>query len=307
MNLQSFDLNLLLAFESLMLEGSVTRAAKRINLSQPAMSNALARLRRTFDDPLLVRTPEGMKPTPVALSLVGPVRAALTQLRVALEEEPVFDPAASRRTFQILSNDYAETLLFAPLLAKLRSQAAGVTIRIDRQRSLFHPPAPASLAGSHDLAIGFFPDALSLEASIHSQFLWEEKNVCIARRAHPSIREKLSLRQYGSGDHVAIFYKAEGPGVVDTILRQRGYTRRVAAAVPHFVTVPFIVAASDLIATVPERLAHRLAPVLKLQVLPVPISIPPFRLTMLWHEHHDRDPAHIWLRNLIAEAANLDK
>lgn len=200
MNLQSFDLNLLLAFESLMLEGSVTRAAKRINLSQPAMSNALARLRRTFDDPLLVRTPEGMKPTPVALSLVGPVRAALTQLRVALEEEPVFDPAASRRTFQILSNDYAETLLFAPLLAKLRSQAAGVTIRIDRQRSLFHPPAPASLAGSHDLAIGFFPDALSLEASIHSQFLWEEKNVCIARRAHPSIREKLSLRQYGSGE-----------------------------------------------------------------------------------------------------------
>src|SRR5262245_18917309 len=234
MNLQSFDLNLLLAFESLMAERSVTRAAKRINLSQPAMSNALARLRRTFDDPLLVRAADGMKPTPLALSLVGPVRDALGRLRAAFEEEPAFDPAASRRTFQILANDYAEILLFAPVLEQLHKTAVGLTIRIDRQRSLFHPPTAASLAGSYDLAIGFFPDALSLEATIHSEFLWEEKNVCVARRTHPSIRGKLPVKQYGNSHHVAVFYKAEGPGVIDTILEQWGYTRRAAAVVPHF-------------------------------------------------------------------------
>jgi len=303
MNLQSFDLNLLLAFESLMIERSVTRAAKRINLSQPAMSNALARLRRTFDDPLLIRTTEGMKPTATALSVIGPVRAALSQLRGALEEKPAFDPADSRRSFQLLANDYAEALLFAPVIDLISRQASAVTIRIDRQRSLFQPPTPASLADSNDIAIGFFPDALSLDRSIHSQFLWEEKNVCVARRAHPSIRGKLSLKQFATLPHVAVFYKSEGPGVIDTILEQRGYARRVAGFVPHFTSVPFIVAASDLIATIPERLAVRLAPALKLQVLPVPIAMPPFRLSMLWHEHGDRDPAHAWLRGLIAETA----
>ncbi|HMG34280.1 MAG TPA: LysR family transcriptional regulator [Blastocatellia bacterium] len=303
MNIKSFDLNLLLAFESLMTERSVTRAARRVNLSQPAMSNALARLRRTFDDPLLVRTPEGMKPTPMALSVIVPVRAALSQLRGALEEKPAFDPAASERSFQLLANDYAEMLLFPPVLERISAQAVGVTLRIDRQRSLFQPPTSASLAEAHDLAVGFFPDALSLDRSIHSQFLWEEKNVCVARRDHPSVRGKISLRRYATLRHVAVFYKSEGSGVVDTILEQRGYSRRVASFVPHFATVPFIVAASDLIATMPERLALKLSPVLKLQVLPVPIAIPPFRLTMLWHSHSDRDPAHIWLRGLIAEAA----
>ena len=303
MNLQSLDLNLLLAFESLMIERSVTRAAKRLNLSQPAMSNALARLRRTFDDPLLVKAREGMKPTPVAQSLIIPIGAALSQLRAALEEKPAFDPAVSRRAFHLLANDYVEILLLAPLLDGFHTKAPKVTVRVDRQSSLFQPPTPASLAGSHDLAIGFFPDALSLESSIHSEFVWEEKNVCIASRSHSSIRGRLTLKQYATANHVAVFYKSEGPGVIDTILAQHGYARRVAAFVPHFAGVPFIVASSDLIATVPERLALMFASVLKLQVLPAPVAIPPFRLAMLWHERNDRDAAHSWLRTLIAETA----
>lgn len=303
MNLKTFDLNLLLAFEALTIERSVTRAARRINLSQPAMSNALARLRRTFDDPLFVKTPEGMKPTPVAQSLIAPVLTALSGLRAVLEEKPPFDPAASRRTFHLLANDYAEILLFAPLLGGLHANAPGVTVRVDRQRSLFHPPAPASLAESHDLAVGFFPDTLSLEATLHSELLWEEQNVCIASHSHPSIQGRPTLKQYAAAAHVAVFYKSEGPGVIDTILAQLGHTRRVAMFVPHFATVPFIVAASDLVATVPKRLALKLAPALKLQVLTTPVAIPPFRLTMLWHERSDSDPAHSWLRLLIADAA----
>jgi DNA-binding transcriptional LysR family regulator len=303
MNIRSFDLNLLLAFESLMIERNVTRAARRSGLSQPAMSNALARLRRTFDDPLLVRTPEGMKPTPVAQSLVIPVRAALEGLRAALEEKPAFDPAASRRTFHLLANDYAEIILLAPMLDELHTNAGGVTLRIDRPRSLFQPPTPSSLAESFDLALGFFPDALSLEASVRSEFLLEEKNVCIARAGHPSIRGKLSLRQYTTARHVAVFYKSEGPGVIDTLLQQKGASRRSVVLVPHFASVAFMVAASDLIATVPERLALQFGKKLKLQVLPAPVAVPPFRLMMLWHEQSHADPAHTWLRTLIAETA----
>jgi DNA-binding transcriptional LysR family regulator len=303
MNIRSFDLNLLLAFESLMIERNVTRAARRSGLSQPAMSNALARLRRTFDDPLLVRTPEGMRPTPVAQSLMAPVRAALDELRAALEERPAFDAVASRRTFHLLANDYAEIVLLAPMIRELHAKASGVTLRIDRPRSLFQPPAPSSLADSFDLAIGFFPEAPSLEASLRSELLWEERNVCIAREGHPSIRGRLTLRQYSAEHHVAVFYKSEGPGVIDSLLQQKGYTRRSVVLVPHFASVAFIVSASDLIATVPERLAFEFNKRLKLQVLPAPVAIPPFRLMMLWHERTHTDPAHTWLRNLIAGTA----
>ncbi len=303
MNLQSFDLNLLLAFESLMVERSVTRAARRLNHSQPAKSNPLAQLRSTFDDPLLVKTREGMKPTPTAQALIVPVGEALAQLRAALDEKPAFDAAVNRRTFHLLANDYVETLLLAPLLKGFHAKAPGVTIRVDRQASLFQPPSPSALTGPHDLAIGFFPDALSLESSIHSELIWEERNVCIASRSHPRVRGRLTLKQYATASHVAVFYKSEGPGVIDTILAQHGYARRVATFVPHFAVVPFIVASSDLIATVPERLARVFASVLKLQVLAAPLMIPPFRLAMLWHERNDRDAAHLWLRNLIAETA----
>jgi DNA-binding transcriptional LysR family regulator len=307
MNIRSFDLNLLLAFESLMIERNVTRAARRSGLSQPAMSNALGRLRRTFDDPLLVRTPEGMKPTPVAQSLMGAVRAALDGLRSALEERPAFDAEASRRTFHLLANDYAEIVLLAPMIGELHSKAAGLTLRVDRPRSLFQPPQPSALAESFDLAIGFFPDAPSLDASLRSELLWEERNVCIARAGHPSIRGRLSLRQYASSHHAAVFYKSEGPGVIDSLLEQKGYSRRSVVLVPHFASVAFLVAASDLIATVPERLALGFYKKLKLQVLHAPVAIPPFRLMMLWHERSHSDPAHTWLRELIIETASKNR
>ena len=303
MNIRSFDLNLLLAFESLMIERNVTRAARRSRLSQPAMSNALARLRRTFDDPLFVRTPEGMKPTPVAESLMAPVCAALDGLRAALEERPAFDAAASRRQFHLMANDYAEIALLAPMIKELHAKAGGLTLKIDRPRTLFQPPAPSSLADSFDLAIGFFPDALSLDASLRSELLWEERNVCIARASHPAIRGKLSLRQFAALHHVAVFYKSEGPGVIDILLQQKGYARRSVVLVPHFASVAFMVGASDLIATVPERLALEFNKKLNLQVLPVPVAIPPFRLVMLWHERNHTDPAHTWLRNLVLETA----
>jgi DNA-binding transcriptional LysR family regulator len=302
MNLRSIDLNLLLVFEALMDERHVTRAAARVGLSQPAMSNALARLRQTFDDPLFVRASDGMTPTPLAQSLSAPVRTALAQLRAALEEKPAFDPSESKRTFHLLANDYAEITLLAPLIAELDAQAEGISLRVYRPRSIFQPPPPSALADSFDLAIGFFPDALVLDASVHSELLWEEKNVCIARAKHPQIRGNVSLSQYAAARHVAVFYKSQGPGLIDSLLEQQGLSRRHTVLVPHFASVPFIVAASDLIATVPAGLARHFSK-LKLQVSPAPLAIPAFRLTMVWHERYDRDPSHLWLRGLIAKTA----
>jgi DNA-binding transcriptional LysR family regulator len=303
MNIRAFDLNLLLAFESLMIERNVTRAAQRSGLSQPAMSNALARLRRTLDDPLLVRTPEGMKPTPVAQSLIISVRTALDELRAAFEEKPTFDAATSHRTFRLLTNDYVEIVLLAPLVKEIHRKASGVTLRVDRPRNLFQPPASSSLADSFDLAIGFFPDALSLDTNLRSELLWQESNVCITRAGHPVIRGKLSLKQYALAHHVAVFYKPEGVGIIDSLLEQNGYSRRSVVLVPHFASVAFMVRDSDLIATIPERLATQFNETLKLQMLPVPVAIPPFRMMLLWHERNHTDPAHTWLRNLVAETA----
>lgn len=303
MNLQAIDLNLLLVFEALMDERNVTRAARRVGLSQPAMSNALGRLRRTFDDPLLARTPEGMTPTPLAQSLIVPVRTALAALRGALEERPAFDPATSQRTFHLQANDYAELMLLAPLLGELRGQADGIGLHVYRPRSLFQPPSAIALADSFDLALGFFPDALTLESGIRSELLWEEHNVCIARARHPTIRGELSLAQFAQARHVAVFYKSQGPGLIDALLEQQGLGRRQTMLAPHFITIPFIVAASDLIATVPERLARQFVVQLKLQVLPAPLTIPPFRLSALWHERFDGDAAHAWLRGLIGATA----
>src|SRR5262249_48972348 len=146
MNLQTIDLNLLIIFEALMEERSVTRAARRVGLSQPAMSNALARLRRTFNDPLFSRTTDGMTPTPAAQSLIGPVRSALGQLRGLFEKKPAFEPAASERLFHMLTNDYVELTLLPSLAKAIRDQAGGVSVRVQRSPNVFEPPSANLLA-----------------------------------------------------------------------------------------------------------------------------------------------------------------
>ncbi|MEW6129153.1 MAG: LysR family transcriptional regulator [Acidobacteriota bacterium] len=301
MNLEAIDLNLLLVFEALMDERQVTRAAKRIGLSQPAMSNALTRLRRTFNDQLFIKTSTGMIPTPTAQTLSEPVHLALSKLREALDSKRAFNHTESRRTFHILANDYIEITLLMRLLQTLRARARGIKLRLHRPRNLFEPPTASELTESFDLAISLSPNPLVLDSSARSELLWEEGNVCIARKTHPLIQNKLSIKQYAEADHIAVFYKQQGQGVIDTLLAQKGLSRRTVVHVPHFTTVPFAVSETDLIATIPESLAKKFSKQLKLQVLPLPIAIPPFRLTLLWHERFHNDPAHQWMRNLLIE------
>lgn len=293
------NLNLLLAFEALLEERSVSRAAARIGLSQPAMSNALARLRAVFADPLFTRTARGMTPTARALELAGPVRGGLAQLRGALAARPRFDPAVSTRSFRLAMTDYAELLLLGPLLRRIQRSAPELQILVRRPERIFIPPEAELRAGTFDAAIGFFPEASALEPGTYSRDLFVEENVCLARRGHPLMRRRFTLRQFASARHVAVFYRADSRGLIDNILAGHGLRRRLQAATPHFLTVPYVVAESDLIAVVPAGLAARFRKKLPLEVRKLPLRLPPFHLRLLWHEHTAEDPAHEWLRSEI--------
>lgn len=299
MNIASVNLNLLLAFEALFEERSVSAAAVRIGLSQPAMSNALSRLRSLFSDRLFVRTQRGMTPTPRALELAGPVRAGLAQLRGALAERTTFDAATSTRSFRIALTDYAELLLLGPLLRVLQKAAPGVQILVRRLERIFLAPEDSLRDGTLDLAVGFFPEESALEPGTRSQELFAEGNVCMGRRGHPLFARRFTLRQFASAKHMAIFYRPDARGFIDDILAGHGLRRRLQAATPHFLALPYAVASSDLLAVVPAGLAARFRKILPIETRKVPLRMPQFHMRLLWHERNTSDPAHQWLRSEI--------
>lgn len=302
MNISSINLNLLLAFEALLEERSVTRASRRAGLSQPAMSNALARLRELFGDELFTRSARAMSPTPRALELAGPIRAGLAQFRAALDERPRFDPAASSRVFRLAMTDYAELILLPALARSIERVAPHVQIVARRLEAIFTPPEAELRAGAFDAALGFFPEASALDPGTRSLDLFTEDNVCIARKNHPLLRGRLTLRRLAASGHAAIFYRAETRGLVDNLLAGHGLRRRVRVATPHFLMAPFVVAASDLLAVVPEGLAAHFRKWLPIEVRKMPLLLPPFRMRLLWHEHSGDDPAQQWLREEIQKA-----
>jgi DNA-binding transcriptional LysR family regulator len=302
MNISATDLNLLVAFEALLEEHSVSRAAARVGLSQPAMSSALNRLRGLFADQLFVRTGRGVEPTPRALELAGPVRAGLEHLRRAIEGEAAFDPACSERTFRLAMTDYAEWLLLGPLMRQLDRHAERIQLQVRRLDRLFQPPEAELRAGSIDLAIGFFGDARTMQEGSLAETLFEEENVVIARRGR---KGAMTLDAFTAARHAAIIYRPEPWGVIDQELAALGRRRRLCLAVPHFQTVIDAVAASNLIACVPRRLAQYFHGVLGLKVAPVPFPMPPFHTRMVWHRHTGDDPAMRWLLSELRQAARL--
>jgi len=300
MNIAAADLNLLVAFDALLEERSVTRAARRIGLSQPAMSAALGRLRAMLEDPLFQRTGRGVEPTPRALELAVPVRAGLAQLRRALEGDSAFEPGSSERTFRLAMTDYAEWLLLGPLMAALGREAPGVQLQVRRLDRLFAVPEGELRTGAGDLAIGFFPDARTLQEGTIEETLFEEWNVVIARKGRGG---RMSLDAFAASRHAAIIYRPEPWGLIDQELAARGKRRKLRLAAPHFLTVLEAVAESDLIAVVPERLARRYRKALRLEVMPVPFPMPAFHTRMAWHQQAGDDPAQRWLRGQVAAAA----
>lgn len=299
---QHLTLQHLLYLEALVEERHVTRAANRMGIGQPAMSAALARLRRVFGDPLLVKTSAGMEPTPRALEAVRRIRDMAGLLQGRGTAAAGFDPATSRARFRIMASDGISRVLLPELMERAGRLAPGMEFTVipgDVRRL-----ADYLRDGDFDLALAFVRKP---PAALRQTLLYPQRLVCIARKGHPVVRGKLTLDRFVSQAHVAWgappVPQATMEVLVDEVLEQLGQTRRIALRVSSITLLPGVVARSDLLAVVPERLARHSVDTLPLQVLELPFEIPSTDVTMLWHERLHNDPAHQWLRRTLQDVA----
>src|SRR5262245_28893408 len=294
-NLSGIDVNLLVAFDALVHERSVTRGATRVGLSQPAMSNALSRLRALFCDPLLVRVGREMSPTRHALDLAGPIHRALVDLQHAVDSTTTFDPARSARTIRLALTDYVATVLLPTLIRCLTRTAPSIDIETQPLDGTL--PAEELRSGRLDLAFGNFPQPVS--SPLRQQPLFREGFVCLVRRGHPMVRTRLTLRRFVALQHVLVSPRGERSGVVDRLLGARGLERRVAFTTSHFMVAPTVVSQTNLITTVPRRAAEVLGRRLRLRLFEPPLRIPPFEISMVWHGRTDEEPLAHWFREEV--------
>lgn len=296
MNLHLFDLNLLVALDALLTECNVTQAGNRLNLSQPAMSGALARLRSHFQDELLVSVGRRMARTPLGEELVQPVRELLARTKATLETRLQFDPATSTRSLSMAVSDYVTTVLLAPVLRRIAKEAPCMTVEL---RPLGRDADEALGSGELDFLI--HPVDYLLE-SHPSEMLFEDHYTCVAWSENHSIGPTLSPEQYLSLGHV-VFKPGAHPayGHDEQHLRSAGHKRRVALYSPSFCLLPELVAGTNRVATVHSRLALEYARRLPIKLLPMPIEIPPLVEMLQWHRVHDLDPAHQWFRRLLRD------
>jgi DNA-binding transcriptional LysR family regulator len=292
MNLGAFDLNLLIVFDAVMQERSVTRAGSRIGLSQPAMSHALNRLRYMLKDELFVRAPEGMMPTPRAEELAQPLRNALSEMQLALEPA-TFDPAASDRGFVLAVNNYAAVVLASPLVAAV--SAAAPAVRLDLRPSGTLDIVDRLDRGDLDLAIGSMDSPGERFAAAP---LLEDPFVVVMRRDHPAGRRKLSAAGFAALPHLEISSSGEDTGFIDGWLAESGLVRRVALRAPYLSAAPILVQ-SDMVASLSRRIAQEFVRNHPLQIREPPYDAPQVRTIMLWHRRLNRQPAHRWLREII--------
>lgn len=298
-HLGSIDLNLLVVLEALLEERHVTRAAKRVGLSQSAMSHALGRLRELFSDPLLVRTGEGMQPTARALALSPGLGQTLTQLRGLLAPRPAWMPETARHAFNIATTDFGELTIVRPLLVRLSKEAPGIDLRV---RVIAGSHVSALSRGDHDLVLT--PPAVGERTcGIYQRHLFRERFVVVARKGNPHVGKRLTLARYLSAPHALVSPRGTPVGLVDELLEKQQLSRRVVVSVPHFLVVPHLVAATDLLVTLAERVARIFAELLPLELHPLPLALDGFAMSQIWHERTHGDPAQQWLRDLVAEVA----
>ena len=302
-HLGAFDLNLLVALDALLAERSVTRAAGRIGITQSAASHALSRLRKLTGDELLVRGRDGMVPTIRAEAMRAPLRRALEQITGTLSSPGAFDPKTARMRVFIGASDYAELVLLPGIMARLVREAPGVELRV---LTPGQDPASELAAGKLDFVLMPLPSGDESQG-IRGRQLFRDRFVCIARRGHPLAKTKtLSLSSFAGAAHALISPWGTDGGYVDDALARLGLHRKVAIAVPHFLVAPHLVASSDLLLTVAERIAKVVVGQLGLVVLAPPkeLGLTGFTLSILWHERTHDDPARRWLRGvIIAEAS----
>lgn len=294
MELQDIDLNLLVLFNQLLVERRVSKVAENLGLSQPAVSNSLARLRKLLGDELFLRTPAGMEPTPYAEQLAESVTYALGMIHSALNERSSFDPASSDRSFTVGMTDIGEVYFLPTLLERLREKAPGVSFSTVRNTT-------ANLkdeleAGKVDLAIGLLPQ---LKGGFFQRKLFRQRYVCLFRQGHRLDKKRISLDEFVAAEHLVVISAGTGHGKVDEVLKRSGIERNVRLTVPHFVSVGHILQASDLVATVPERLAQQLVEPFGLAFVGHPAKLPEVAINVFWHAKFHKAPANQWLRTLV--------
>lgn len=292
--MKRFDLELLLIFDEIYKTGNVTRAADNLGLPQSTVSLGLGKLRGHFNDQLFTRTARGMVPTPRAQNAIEDVRRSLQALQHALADQPVFDPAASKREFRICMTDISEIVLLPRLLNHLRETGPGIHLEISK----ISPDSPADLAsGAVDLAVGFMPH---LEAGFYQQKLFDQHFVCLVANRHPRVGDTLSLEALRSEAHLRVRTSGTGHAIVDRMLAREGIERNVVLNLPSFLGVARIVAQTELLAIVPQRYAAELASTEAVRLLPVPVELPSYQVKQHWHERYHADVSNRWLRQLLA-------
>lgn len=293
-----YDLNLLPVFITLMEERSVTRAADRLGMTQPALSNALARLRVVMGDPLFVRERYGIQPTPLAEELAPVIAAALAKIDDVVLGQQAFDPAAAQRLITIAPNSYVELVLVPAIVARLRAVAPGIRLRLTPFGSDLVEAGVTS--GTTAMALGRIvdpPDALVV------QHLMDDGLACIVRADHPEVAGTLSRAQYEHLKHVNMLPPGRLRVGLFQALERQGLKREVVVSVTHFLSIPEMVAVTDYCATLPALLCRRLAHDPRLKVLPAPVDLGTFPVEMAWHVRYRHDPAHLWFRSLVSEVA----
>ncbi|WP_274427422.1 LysR family transcriptional regulator [Chelativorans sp. YIM 93263] len=291
MDIRHIDLNLLKSFDALLAEPSVSGAARRLGLSQPATSAALARLRAMFDDPILVRRGNRMVPTPRAAELRPRVRTLLDDIANTLAMDGAFDPGKSTRRFRLLANEYATLVVLAPFVERLRSLAPGISVQI----LPFAQDFEERLA-SHDCDL-VISESNSLSASRNVEVLFRDEYVSVCRQKHPRLPNTVTLDAFLEEDHVIVSSQGRMTAVVDKALASIGRTRRVALSLPHFLVASATVSTTDLVATLPRRLAQCCTGSYGLRLFAPPIEVDGFEIGFAWHPRSTADAATSWLKD----------
>jgi DNA-binding transcriptional LysR family regulator len=295
-----YDLNLLPVFVALMEERSVTRAAARLGITQPALSNSLARLRDTLRDPLFIRERYGIRPTQLAEEIAPTIEAALAQLDELIVTQQEFDPAKAERSFTLAPNSYVELTLMPALVAKLGELAPGIKLRMTAFGNDLHETGVVS--GTTAMVLGRVVDPPD---NLVVQHLMDDGLACVVRAGHPQVGDSLSREQYESLKHVNVLPPGRLRVGLFQALGQQNLRRDVAISVTHFLAVPEMIAATDYCATLPSLICRGLERDPRLKVLPAPVDLGTFPVEMAWHVRYRNDPAHRWLRSLVIETANL--
>ena len=290
MNLTNIDLNLFLVFDAIYTEKNLTKSAQVLCITQPAVSNALKRLRNTLNDPLFIRTPEGMTPTPFAKNIISSVREALQLLTISIQKGERFDPFQSTRQINFSMNDLSELLFLPPVIQRLQQSAPKMNINsyyISRE-----DVAKELAAGTLDFAIDI---PLMANKNLIHQTLSYDTYVVVVSKNHPTISGSLSFEQYITLKHLHVSNRRMGRGPIDVVLNKLGHQRNIGLRVKHYTVASQLIEESELLWTIPKNLADKL----NLNSLPLPFEAPPLESHLFWHKNSDKDKANLWLRELF--------